>query len=610
MAVRRRTRQKAAPGFIPELDPEEAAAPPTGPGWVHEVKWDGFRAQAHLRNGKVTTYSRSGLDWTDEFDTVSEAVAKLPAKSAVLDGEVVVLGQQGKPDFQDLRRNLGKHSRDLQYFAFDLLELDGKDLRDRPLVERKAKLEKLLARAPDRIRYVEYFENNPKEVIAAACKHGLEGIVSKKADAPYAPGRRGTWVKSKCHLTDNFPIVAFVEKLGAKPRRIASFYVGRREKGKLLYGGKIQTGFTMVEAQEIREALDPFIQKESPLDEKIDKPKATWVRPVLDAEIAYNNKTDAGLVRHGSFKGLRDDLAKVDVPRPQAPGIQPAKEELEGAKGNRHAAPENMLQLLHGAVAPDLDTLEAYWRKVGPKALKYLGRRPLKLVRHVGSKVFYHKRKLPPIPDGVHALTIEKREGGEGVRVWVDHVDGLVALSRGLEAVELHPWNATVDDIEIADQIVLDLDPGEGIALPFVVETALRVRELMEGEGLKPWPKVTGGKGYHVMAALTERMSHDQARAYSKDLAMRIMGEDRRYTVSASMGQRPGHLFIDYLRNGRGSTAIGTWSPRARRGFPIARPVTWKQVEQAISPSAFSMSGPERPQSDRKPDGSRSWLKS
>src|SRR3954471_21416597 len=253
-----------------------------------------------------------------------------------------------------------------------------------------------------------------------------------------------------------------------------------------------------------------------------------------------------------------------------------------------------MLQLLQGAVAPDLDALQAYWRKVGPKALKYLGHRPLKLVRHVGSKVFYHKRKLPPIPEAVNTLTIAKREGGEGVRVWVDSVDGLVTLARALEAVELHPWNATVDDIEHADQIVLDLDPGDGIESPFVVETALRVRELMEEEGLKPWPKVTGGKGYHVMAPLTERMTHDEARAYSKDLAQRIMGRDRRYTVSASMGQRPRHLFIDYLRNGRGSTAIGTWSPRARRGFPIARPVTWKQVEQGISPAAFTMDQPER----------------
>jgi bifunctional non-homologous end joining protein LigD len=327
---------------------------------------------------------------------------------------------------------------------------------------------------------------------------------------------------------------------------------------------------------------------------KVDKPKATWLKPVVEAEIDYSAKTDEGLVRHGSFKGLRDDLAPVEIPRPAVGSANKRKDESEGPSGNRYAAPENMLQLLHGAVAPDADALEAYWRKVGPKALKYLGRRPLKLVRHVGSKIFYHKRKLPPIPDGVKTLKIEKREGGEGVRVWVDDVAGLVALARGLEAVELHPWNATVDDIEVADQIVLDLDPGEGIERGFVVETALRVRGMIEDEGLKPWPKVTGGKGYHVMAALTERMSHDQARAYARDLAERIAATDGRYTTSASIGQRTGHLFIDYLRNGRGSTAIGTWSPRARLGFPIARAVTWKQVEQAIDPRAFTIVSPER----------------
>ncbi len=582
MAARRRTRGKAAPGYITEIDPTEANSPPTGEGWVHEVKWDGFRAQAHLRNGEVTTYSRSGLDWTDQFDPVSGAVAKLKAKSVVLDGEVVVVGPGGKPDFQALRRNLNKHSRDLQYYAFDLLELNGEDLRDRPLTERKAALAKLLAKAPDRLHYVEHFETDPRRVIEAACQLGLEGIVSKKADSPYKPGRQGSWVKSKCRLTDNFPIIAFVEKLGAKPRRIASFYIGRRERGKLLYGGKIESGYTLDEAQEIREALDPFIRKQSPLDETIDKPKATWVEPIVETEIDYRSKTDAGLVRHGSFKGLRDDLATVDIPKPAAPAVRKQPAPLKGSGGNRYAAPQNMLQLLPDAVAPDVDALERYWRKVGPKALAYLGRRPLKLVRHVGSRIFYHRQKLPPIPKEVHTLTIEKREGGEGVRVWVDSVDGLVALSRRLEVVELHPWNATVDDIETADQVVLDLDPGEGVEFAFVVETALRVREWMEGVGLKPWPKVTGGKGYHIVAPLPERMTHDQAHRFAHELARQIAGKDPRYTTSASMAQRPGHLFIDYLRNGRGSTAIGTWSPRARPGFPIARPVSWKQIEQGI----------------------------
>jgi bifunctional non-homologous end joining protein LigD len=592
MPARRRTREKAAPGYIPELDPVESETPPTGPDWVHEVKWDGFRAQAHLRAGKVTTYSRSGLDWSDQFDTVSEAVAEISAKSAVLDGEVVVIGPGGKPDFQALRRNLNKDSPELQYYVFDLLELNGKDLRTRPLVERKAALQKLLKRAPDHIRFVEHFTTDPEEVIEAACRLGLEGIVSKKADSLYRSGRQHVWAKSKCRLTDNFPIVAFVEKLGASPRRIASLYIGRREGGKLLYGGKIESGFTIEEQREIREALDPFIQKKSPLDVTIDKPKATWVKPVVEAEIDYSAKTDEGLVRHGSFKGLRDDLAPVDLPRPGAPKV--AKRKEEPSRGNRHAAPENMLQLLHDAVAPDLGLLEAYWRKVGPKALAHLGRRPLKLVRHVGSRVFYHKRSLPSIPDAVKTITIEKREGGEGVRVWADTIDGLVALARDLDAVELHPWNATVDDIEQADRIVLDLDPGEGIARSFVVEAALAVREAMEAQGLQPWPKVTGGKGYHLMAPLRQRLTHDEARAFARELAESIAGTDRRYTTTASMAQRPGHLFIDYLRNGRGSTAVGAWSPRARPGFPIARPVTWKQVAEGIAPDAFRLNAPLR----------------
>jgi len=595
MAARRRTLQKAAAGFIPPLDPTQRDAPPTASGWIHEIKWDGYRAQAHLRDGKVTVYSRSGLDWTAEFDTVSKAVTALRAKSAVLDGEVVVIGPRGKPDFQALRRELGVRSDRLQYYAFDLLELDGEDLRPRPLLDRKAQLEKLLRRAPKAIRYVEHYDNDAREVMAQACEMGLEGIVSKKADSPYKAGRQESWIKSKCKLTDNFPIVGFVEKLGARPRRIASLYVGRREGDRLLYGGKIQTGFTMAQAEEVREALDPFIQRASPFSEPVHKPKATWVKPVVEAEVAFSAKTDEGLLRHGIFKGLREDLAPAKVRPPRRSAASIAVTRKSSKPEARHGVPaENILQLLHGAVAPDLDALEAYWRRIGPKALKYLGRRPLKLVRNVGGTIFYHKGKLPSIPEAVHALQIEKREGGEGVRVWVDDVDGLVALARAMDAVELHPWNAAVDDIEFADQVVLDLDPGEGIELPFVVDTALRVRELMKEEGLKPWPKVTGGKGYHVMAAMTGRMTHDQARTYARQLAERIAGKDRRYTTSASMAQRPGHLFIDYLRNGRGSTAIGTWSPRARRGFPIARPVTWKDIEQGILPSAFPMASPLR----------------
>jgi bifunctional non-homologous end joining protein LigD len=236
------------------------------------------------------------------------------------------------------------------------------------------------------------------------------------------------------------------------------------------------------------------------------------------------------------------------------------------------------------------------------RALPYLGRRPLKLVRHTHRTTFYHMGKLPPLPEPVHQLRIEKREGGVGVRLWVDDLDGLIGLV-AIGAVELHPWAATVDDIERADTLVFDLDPGAGVEWPFVVETALKLRALLAGEGLAGWPKTTGGKGLHVMAPLSRRLPHDDAHALARRFAERLAAEDARYITSAALADRPGRLFIDYLRNGRGTTAIGAYSPRARPGFPVAAPITWRDVENGIAPDAFTMDAP--PRARRPPEARR-----
>jgi bifunctional non-homologous end joining protein LigD len=255
---------------------------------------------------------------------------------------------------------------------------------------------------------------------------------------------------------------------------------------------------------------------------------------------------------------------------------------------------ENILQLLSDAVPPSKDELAAYWKKVWKRALAHLGRRPLKLVRHVRGTTFYHMGKLPPVPDAVHKLTIEKREGGEGTRLWVDDLAGLLGLVE-IGAVELHAWNAHIDDIEHPDMLVFDLDPGEGIAWGFVIETALRLRRMLKNEGLEPWPKLTGGKGLHLMAPLGPTIDHDQARAYAKRIAQRLAATaPDRYTLSSAPEKRAGRIFIVYLRNGRGTTAIGAWAPRARAGFPVAAPVSWRQVENGIRPDAFTMKNPLR----------------
>jgi bifunctional non-homologous end joining protein LigD len=573
-------------GFIEFQRPIAVEKPPRGSGWLFEVKYDGYRAQAQIQKGQVRVYTRNGCDWTDRFRRIATAAEGLRVNSAIIDGEATVFGGTGLPDIQALERELGKpNSTKLLFHAFDLLHLDGEDLRSRPLVERKAMLKELLKDGPPAIVYVDHLEGEAAEVMDHACELGLEGIIAKRADAPYRSGESESWLKLKCDRMDTFPIVAFVEKLGANPRRIASLYIGRRDGDRLLYAGKVAMGFTTPMMRAVRERLDPLIVGRSPVSVHKEKPKATWVRPEVLAEVKFSGVTDAGVLREAVFKGLREDL--------MPPASSKAKPRRMARPGSEHGVPkENILQLLPDAVSPSKEELIAYWKKMAKPALVHLGRRPLKLVRHTRGATFYHRGKLPEIPPAVHRLTVQKREGGEGVRVWVDDLAGLLGLVE-MDVVEVHPWNATVDDIERADRIVLDLDPGEGVEWQEVIDTALMLREILQGVGLDPWPKVTGGKGIHLMAPLESPIRHDKAREFAKQLAQGLASQHpKRYLVSAEPSARSGRIFLDYLRNGRGNTAVGAYSPRVRAGFPIAAPVTWAQVEKGIRPDAFTMASP------------------
>lgn len=453
----------------------------------------------------------------------------------------------------------------------------------------------MLAGVGSPLIYAEHLDASGADVFEHACELGLEGIVSKRTDAVYRSGVTANWLKLKCIKSDTFPIIAFVEKLGAHPRRIASLYIGRREGDRLLYAGKARTGYTLDAARRVRERLDPLIIRKSPLTAPIVKPKATWVIPEVLAEIEFSGVTDRGVLREAVFKGLREDLAPVPVEPPAPSPVRKPNAPQTKRKASHGVPPENILQLLPDAVSPSKDELVRYWERVADKALVHLGNRPLKLVRHTRGVTFYHKGELPGIPAAVHELRMQKREGGDGVRVWVDDLEGLLGLVLVMDVIELHPWNATVDDIERADRIVLDLDPGEGVPWDEVIGTALSLRDIMEAEGLESWPKVTGGKGIHLMAPLPKRIAHDAARLLARSLAQRLMrAAPDRYLLSAAPTARKGRIFFDYLRNGRGNTAVGAFSPRARRGSPIARPVTWRQVERGIPPDTFTMASPFR----------------
>jgi bifunctional non-homologous end joining protein LigD len=569
--VKRARRSKLSKADIPEFIPFQLAQlvdePPAGDGWLHEIKFDGYRIQLRVHNGRATVRTRRGHDWTPRFSGLCAAARDLP--DCITDGEAVVFEASGHANFGALQSAMqSRHDKGVTFMAFDLLYLNGEDLLRLPLIERKRRLEALLEAVPSagsRIQYVQHIVGNGPEVHQRGCEMELEGIISKRMSSPYLPGvRNDQWRKIKCGERETFTIGGWRERAGV----LSSVMVGEWREGELWYAGK---GRVNAYGQTVRDRLKaietdkmPFTRTSRPEPEE----RQHWAKPILQAEVSFTAWTKSRHIRHGSFLGLRQDLA----PPPQSV-----------------ARSSHVQRLLPEAVVPSTDELKAYWHKVGNEALKYLGQRPLTVVRHDRGQTFFHTGSFPSVAKSVHQLKIKKREGGTGTRLWVDGVAGLVALV-DIGVVELHPWNSTVDHLEHPDIMVFDLDPGVGIQWEFVTDTALALRDFLKADqGLPSWPKATGGKGLHVMVPLDGSRDHDEAREYARVLAGGFAERDRRYTIGSSLKQRTGMLFLDYLRNGRGQTAIGTYSPRARPNFPVAIPLTWRQVEKNIRSDAFTM---------------------
>ncbi len=581
-------------------------APPDGADWVHEIKWDGYRIHIRIEDGVACLLTRTGLDWTHRYKGIAKAAAAPAVRNAYLDGELCALRPDGTASFDDLQAATdGRKRIPLVYFAFDLLYLDGEDLRKHPLRERKQRLRELAAPDGPVIRYSEHFAGDAQAFFATACAAHVEGIVSKRLASPYVSENRGLWRKTKCYHQEEFVIVGYTDPKGARPHVGSILLAYYAADGRLVYAGRGGRGITDRELARLIKRFKPLVIRDAPLDvmpptssrfgQPLNLARVRWMRPELVCAVKFLAWTEDAQLREVIYVGLREDKPASEVRRPiptRTGDVDPARRHAPPrtpARARGKAAPRwNVMHLLPDAVVPAREDLERYWRKVGKRALKYLARRPLTLVRHTRGITFFHKRRLPPIPDAVHSLAIEKREGGEGVRVWVDSVAGLVALL-DMDAVELHPWGATVDDIEHPDLLVFDLDPGAGTEWALVRDTALLLRDVLRREGYRPWPKTSGGKGLHVMVPLPHRdWDWDQARAWSKSLAMRFAGRDPRYTASSAV-DRTGRVFIDYLRNGRGSSAVGAYSPRARAGFPVSMPVTWRQVEAGIRGDTYTM---------------------
>ena len=583
-------RKAALPAFVEPCLATLEPKPPKGRQWVHEIKFDGYRLQARIDKGKVKLLTRSGLDWTDQFGKrVLAALGELPMRQAVLDGELVVEGEAGASDFAALQAALseGKAER-FVYYAFDLLYADGYDLREVTLAERKAALRALLPRGDGAVRLSEDFDTEGEIVLENACRLSLEGIVSKRADAPYRSGRNRDWIKSKCSHRQEFVIAGYVpSSTGANA--IGSLVLGFHENGKLVHVGRVGTGFTAKSARELWSLLEKRRVDKQPFAGKLsseERRDVRWVKPELVAEVEFRSWTGAHILRHASFRGLRGDKPAQEVVRESAGAAIPTPKSASGKSfGVKLTHPDRIYWPDVGVTKQGLAEYYAdVWKWMAP----HLVARPLALVRcpdGISKKCFFQKAAWKGIHRSVSVLR-NPGEGGEEVLA-IHDLDGLVALVQG-GVLEIHPWGSTVDDLDRPDRIIFDLDPGPDIGWAELVRAAREVRERLQAEGLESFIKTTGGKGVHVVAPIEPEAHWDEVKPWTRTIAEAMVADSPdRYVSKMSKQLRAGHIFVDYLRNGRGATAVAAYATRSRPGAPVSTPLSWEELGPDVRGAHF-----------------------
>lgn len=584
------------PDFVAPALATLAVAAPDGKEWLHEVKFDGYRIEARIEKGGVTLFTRTGLDWSARFGTnVAKALQDLPCESALIDGEIVVLADNGVSSFSALQAALSEgRTAKMVYFAFDLLYVDGEDLRGEPLLARKERLESLLHGAGDKgaLRYSEHFVEPGETMLRQACRMGLEGVVSKRAGAPYRSGRGRDWIKSKCTQRQEFLIVGYVPSKAAG-RRIASLVLGYHDGEALKPAGRVGTGFNEKSAAGLMRKLKPLTTKSSAFEGAAAKEKGVvWVRPDLVAEIEFRAWTADGILRHASFQGLREDKPAAEIvaekPTKMASTAKPSRPESA-----EH--PESAVKLTHPdkILWPEAGVskaqLLAYYEKVWPRMRPFVIERPLSLVRApngVGGQRFFQKHASP----GMHrAIAVEKDKADGEDLLFIRDFDGLAALVQ-LGVVEIHIWGCRIEAIETPDQLVFDLDPDEGLGLDKIRAAALAIRDRLGELGLESFVKTSGGKGFHIVAPLEPKAGWERIKSFAQDFAKAMAQQDpKSYTATMAKAARKGRIFIDYLRNGRGATAVAPYSARGNAAAAVSAPISWATLERGAAPGDFDV---------------------
>jgi bifunctional non-homologous end joining protein LigD len=566
--------------------------PPRGDEWLHEIKLDGYRIGAVVENGRVTLVSRNGKDWTDRFPTLVETLAKLDAKSAILDGEVVVLLPDGRTSFQKLQNAFAVGpARDVHYFVFDLLAQNGDDVGARPLEERKKRLAAIVRGLKhDRIRYSDHTVGDGERVLSEACRLGLEGIISKRRDLPHKDGRTKTWLKTKCIHEQEFVIGGFTDPEGVRDG-IGALLVGvRDEAGKLVFAGKVGTGFTQQSARELRAKLEVIERKESPFATRpagwLGK-NAHWVTPKLVAEVKFSEWTSDGKLRHPSFRGLREDKPASEVVRETPEHGAPAKPGAAVVAGVRISHPERVLYPEIGLTKLALAEL---YEAIARWMLPHVVGRPLTLVRcpdGLRGECFFMKHSKLWAPKELRRVKIrEKKKIGD--YLVIESAAAIVALVQ-MNVLEIHTWNATVDHLECPDRMIFDLDPGPHVEWPDVVAAARLVRTTLRKLRLESFVKTTGGSGLHVVVPIVPAARWEDCLAFSRVVSESIAaGDPERYTTRFARAGREQRILIDYLRNNRTNTAVAAYSTRAKPSAPVSVPLRWEELSPRTRPSSFT----------------------
>jgi bifunctional non-homologous end joining protein LigD len=577
------------PKFCPLQLATLVDAVPVGNDWFHEIKYDGYRAEIAAAGGAVRVYTRNGLDWTDKFAPLVRHIAALDLPPCLIDGEIVAYGQDGNPDFSSLQAVLkrGHGAQDeataLQFFAFDLLEQDGQSLVKLGNLERKERLDALLRHAAPPIAVADHIIGAGETLYEAMCSAGQEGIISKRADAAYSGRRSKNWLKVKCTRRQEFVIVGWNPST-AKARPFASLLLAQHEGDSLVYKGNVGTGFDAAAMADLAKKFSRLARKVAPLDiEAATARKANWLKPELVAEIAFAEFTASGSVRHASFLGLRSDKAVKDVTPEKKQSVPRPTSDVTITSRDRVIFPE--------AKATKGD-LADYYAAIAPIMLPHSARRPISLVRCPqgrGKKCFFQKHDSGSFGEYVHQVPIREKDGGHEDYLYIDDADGLLACVQ-MGTIEFHGWGSNVDALEKPDRMVFDLDPDEGLDFAAVKKAALDIRRQLADLGLVSFAMLSGGKGIHVVVPLDPGHSWAAHKDFSKRFAEALsMAEPDRYVATMSKAKRKGKIFIDWLRNQRGSTAILPYSARAREGAPVAVPIGWDALADVKGAGEWSI---------------------